>query len=103
MYDVKSTFEKAKAMVLNYTEMEAKVHEATNGDAWGASSTLMQEIAAGTFNFQVSLALLRVPLISLDASCTAQTDERSSQVLGAGPGRTGEADLRSPFDSSSTK
>ncbi|KAI7898453.1 uncharacterized protein BX663DRAFT_524775 [Cokeromyces recurvatus] len=32
--------------------MEAKVHEATNNEAWGASSTLMQEIAQGTFNFQ---------------------------------------------------
>ncbi|ORX50142.1 ENTH-domain-containing protein [Hesseltinella vesiculosa] len=32
--------------------MEAKVHEATNNEAWGASSTLMQEIAQGTFNYQ---------------------------------------------------
>lgn len=31
--------------------MEAKVREATNGDAWGASSTLMSEIAQGTFSF----------------------------------------------------
>lgn len=37
-------------VVLNYTEMEAKVHEATNNEPWGASSTLMQEIAQGTFN-----------------------------------------------------
>ncbi|ORX92886.1 hypothetical protein K493DRAFT_131164, partial [Basidiobolus meristosporus CBS 931.73] len=36
----------------NYTEMEAKVREATNNDPWGASSTLMQEIAQGTYNFQ---------------------------------------------------
>ena len=40
-------------MVMNYTEMEAKVREATNDDAWGASSSLMQEIAQATFNFQV--------------------------------------------------
>ncbi|KAI9301958.1 ENTH-domain-containing protein, partial [Cunninghamella echinulata] len=42
----------SKNVVLNYTEMEAKVHEATNNEAWGASSTLMQEIAQGTFNYQ---------------------------------------------------
>ena len=33
---------------------------ATNGDAWGASSTLMQEIAASTFNFQVRPLVLEV-------------------------------------------
>ena len=60
------------AAVMNYTEMEAKVREATNNEPWGtfsvlplspllhwpirlsqpsgASSTLMQEIANGTFN-----------------------------------------------------
>jgi epsin len=36
--------------VMNYTEMESKVREATNNEPWGASSTLMQEIANGTFN-----------------------------------------------------
>ena len=36
--------------VMNYTEMEAKVREATNNEPWGASSTLMQEIANGTYN-----------------------------------------------------
>jgi epsin len=53
---------------MNYTEMEAKVcalwatwkgtreltrgqvREATNNEPWGASTTLMQEIANGTFN-----------------------------------------------------
>lgn len=39
-----------KNVVLNYTEMETKVHEATNNEPWGASSTLMQEIAQGTYN-----------------------------------------------------
>ncbi|KAK3173780.1 hypothetical protein OEA41_007112 [Lepraria neglecta] len=34
--------------VMNYTEMEAKVREATNNEPWGASSSLMQEIANGT-------------------------------------------------------
>lgn len=36
--------------VMNYTEMESKVREATNNEPWGASSTQMQEIADGTFN-----------------------------------------------------
>jgi len=52
MYDIKSYYNQARNMVLNVTEMEGKVREATNDDAWGASSTLMQEIAQGTFNFQ---------------------------------------------------
>lgn len=52
MYDVKSMYNQAKNIVLNVTEMEAKVQEATNDDPWGASSTLMQDIAQGTFNFQ---------------------------------------------------
>ncbi|OAV91574.1 hypothetical protein PTTG_04266 [Puccinia triticina 1-1 BBBD Race 1] len=52
LYDIKSYYNQAKAVVLNYTEMEAKVRDATNDDPWGASSTVMQEIAQGTFNFQ---------------------------------------------------
>ncbi|CED85122.1 Equilibrative nucleoside transporter protein [Phaffia rhodozyma] len=52
MYDLKSYYSTAKNMVLNIPPYEAKVLEATNSDAWGASSSLMQEIAAGTFNFQ---------------------------------------------------
>ncbi|TFK27668.1 ENTH-domain-containing protein [Coprinopsis marcescibilis] len=51
MYDIKSMYNQAKNVVLNVSEMEAKVREATNDDPWGASSTLMSEIAQGTFNF----------------------------------------------------
>lgn len=47
MYDVKSYYNQAKNAVLNISEMEAKVREATNDDPWGASSTLMQQIAEG--------------------------------------------------------
>ncbi|KAK8853491.1 hypothetical protein IAR55_004198 [Kwoniella newhampshirensis] len=47
MYDVKSYYNQAKNMVLNVSETEAKVREATNDDPWGASSTLMQQIADG--------------------------------------------------------
>jgi hypothetical protein len=34
-------------MVLNLSETEKLVQEATNNEAWGASSTLMQQIAQG--------------------------------------------------------
>ncbi|KAJ1499189.1 Epsin-3, clathrin recruitment and traffic between the Golgi and endosome, partial [Coelomomyces lativittatus] len=47
VHDLKSAFNKVKAAVLNLTELEQKVKEATNSDAWGASSSLMQEIAQG--------------------------------------------------------
>ncbi|KAG6909291.1 hypothetical protein DXG01_001235 [Tephrocybe rancida] len=65
LYDIKSAYNQAKNVVLNVSEMEAKVREATNEDPWyvwpafgglelganaddrGASSTLMQEIAQG--------------------------------------------------------
>ncbi|CAG8670368.1 16977_t:CDS:2, partial [Dentiscutata heterogama] len=52
LWDVKDAFNKVKNVVMNYTEMEAKVREATNNEPWGASSTLMQEIAQGTYSYQ---------------------------------------------------
>ncbi|KLO04756.1 ENTH-domain-containing protein [Schizopora paradoxa] len=52
VYDIKNYYNSAKNKILNIPEMEAKVMEATNDETWGASSTLMQEIAQGTFNFQ---------------------------------------------------
>ncbi|KAJ4482502.1 hypothetical protein J3R30DRAFT_3460099 [Lentinula aciculospora] len=51
LYDIKSYYEQAKNVVLNVSEIEAKVREATNDDPWGASSTLMQDIASRTFNY----------------------------------------------------
>ncbi|XP_049600650.1 epsin-3 isoform X2 [Syngnathus scovelli] len=39
-----------KNVVNNYTEAEIKVREATSNDPWGASSTLMAEIADLTYN-----------------------------------------------------
>ncbi|KAJ4310929.1 Epsin-3, clathrin recruitment and traffic between the Golgi and endosome [Neodidymelliopsis sp. IMI 364377] len=53
LYDLKAGFRKAQNAVMNFTEMEAKVREATNNEPWGASSTLMQEIANATFNYQL--------------------------------------------------
>ncbi|EXJ83293.1 hypothetical protein A1O1_06912 [Capronia coronata CBS 617.96] len=52
LYDLKAGVRKVQNAVMNLTEMEAKVREATNGDPWGASATLMQEIAQGTHNYQ---------------------------------------------------
>lgn len=37
---------------MNLTEMEAKVREATNNEPWGAPTTLMAQIAAGTYNYR---------------------------------------------------
>ncbi|WEW58972.1 Epsin-3, clathrin recruitment and traffic between the Golgi and endosome [Emydomyces testavorans] len=53
MYDVKAGVRKVQNAMMNFTEMEAKVREATNNEPWGASSTLMQEIANGTHSFQL--------------------------------------------------
>ncbi|KAK8059043.1 hypothetical protein PG994_009491 [Apiospora phragmitis] len=52
LYDLKAGVRKVQNAVMNYTEMEAKVREATNNEPWGSSSSLMQEIANGTFNYQ---------------------------------------------------
>ena len=46
-----SSCSQAKNYALNVSEIEAKVNEATNDEPWGASSTLMQEIAQATNNF----------------------------------------------------
>ncbi|MCJ1438706.1 Epsin-3, clathrin recruitment and traffic between the Golgi and endosome [Xylographa pallens] len=53
LYDLKAGVRKVQNAVMNYTEMEAKVREATNNEPWGASSTLMQEIANGTYSYQL--------------------------------------------------
>lgn len=37
---------------MNYTELEAKVREATNEDPWGPKGQLMQEIAQHTFTYE---------------------------------------------------
>eukprot|EP00128_Syssomonas_multiformis_P013325 Colp12_sorted_trinity150504_noHs@29402 len=41
-----------KNVVNNYTDMERKVREATSNDPWGASGTLMAEIAEATDNYE---------------------------------------------------
>lgn len=37
---------------MNLSEMETKVREATNNEPWGASTSLMGQIAAGTYNYR---------------------------------------------------
>ncbi|KAJ2486019.1 Epsin-3, clathrin recruitment and traffic between the Golgi and endosome [Coemansia sp. RSA 2320] len=49
VWDVRNAYNKVKNVVMNYTEMEIKVNEATGPEPWGASSTLMREIADATF------------------------------------------------------
>lgn len=37
---------------MNYTDMESKVREATNDEAWGPTGHLMQELAQATFSYE---------------------------------------------------
>ncbi|THW06004.1 ENTH-domain-containing protein [Aureobasidium pullulans] len=53
LYDLKAGVRKVQNAVMNYTEMESKVREATNNEPWGASTTMMNDIASGTFNYQI--------------------------------------------------
>ncbi|XP_064465800.1 clathrin interactor 1-like [Ornithodoros turicata] len=50
-WKIREIVDKATNMVMNYTEMEAKVREATNDQAWGPPGQLMQEIAQATFSY----------------------------------------------------
>ncbi|KAH8813155.1 hypothetical protein F5884DRAFT_326297 [Xylogone sp. PMI_703] len=53
LYDVKAGVRKLQNAVMNYTEMEAKVREATNNEPWGCPTSVMQEIANGTYSYQL--------------------------------------------------
>ncbi|KAI8806799.1 hypothetical protein BJ742DRAFT_815359 [Cladochytrium replicatum] len=52
LQNINQMVRKVQAVVYNYGEFELKVRDATNNEAWGASSTLMQEIASGTHHYQ---------------------------------------------------
>ncbi|KAI8803944.1 hypothetical protein BJ742DRAFT_742454 [Cladochytrium replicatum] len=52
LQNINQMVRKVQAVVYNYGEYELKVRDATNNEAWGASSTLMQEIASGTHHYQ---------------------------------------------------
>ncbi|KAJ2783613.1 Epsin-3, clathrin recruitment and traffic between the Golgi and endosome [Coemansia javaensis] len=50
VWDVRNVYNKVKSVVMNYSEMEIKVNEATGPEPWGASSTLLRELADATHN-----------------------------------------------------
>ncbi|XP_072519822.1 clathrin interactor 1a isoform X2 [Salminus brasiliensis] len=52
MWKVRELVDKATNVVMNYTEVESKVREATNDDPWGPSGQLMGEIAKATFMYE---------------------------------------------------
>jgi epsin len=52
MNKLQSTFNKIKYAINNTPEYAAKVLEATNNEPWGASSTLMLDIANATSQYQ---------------------------------------------------
>lgn len=52
LYEVKAYVRKAQNVAMNLTEMEAKVREATNNEPWGCPTTVMAQIASGTYNYR---------------------------------------------------
>lgn len=52
MWKIRELTDKVTNVVMNYTEVEAKVREATNDDAWGPTGALMQEVAQCTFTYE---------------------------------------------------
>uniref|UniRef100_A0A3Q3KIU3 ENTH domain-containing protein n=1 Tax=Monopterus albus TaxID=43700 RepID=A0A3Q3KIU3_MONAL len=52
MWKVRELVDKATNVVMNYSEIESKVREATNDDPWGPSGQLMGEIARSTFMYE---------------------------------------------------
>ncbi|CAG2102635.1 unnamed protein product [Medioppia subpectinata] len=52
MWKVRELYDKATNIVMNYTEVEAKVREATNDDSWGPTGQQMNDIASHTFTYE---------------------------------------------------
>ncbi|GLV44440.1 liquid facets-Related [Carabus blaptoides fortunei] len=52
MWKVREIADKVTNVVMNYTEIEAKVREATNDEAWGPTGQVMQELAHATFTYE---------------------------------------------------
>ncbi|XP_059202691.1 clathrin interactor 1a isoform X2 [Centropristis striata] len=52
MWKVREFVDKATNVVMNYSEVESKVREATNDDPWGPSGQLMSEISRATFMYE---------------------------------------------------
>jgi len=53
LWKVREMVDKATNLVMNYTETEAKVREATNDDPWGPSGAQMQEISSFTYTYEL--------------------------------------------------
>ncbi|KAL5262991.1 hypothetical protein ACHWQZ_G008415 [Mnemiopsis leidyi] len=51
MWQLRNIGDKVTNVVMNYTDAETKVREASNDDPWGPSGTLMQEIARLTYQY----------------------------------------------------
>nr|XP_022918615.1 uncharacterized protein LOC111427622 isoform X1 [Onthophagus taurus] len=49
---VRELADKVTNVVMNYTDVEAKVREATNDEAWGPTGQIMQELAHSTFTYE---------------------------------------------------
>ncbi|XP_046551423.1 clathrin interactor 1-like [Haliotis rubra] len=52
MWKIREITDKVTNVVMNYSEVEAKVREATNDDAWGPHGSLMNEVAQYTFTYE---------------------------------------------------
>ncbi|KAM9795054.1 clathrin interactor 1a [Neosynchiropus ocellatus] len=52
MWKVRELVDKATNVVMNYSEVESKVREATNDDPWGPSGQLMADISRATFMYE---------------------------------------------------
>jgi len=52
MWKIREITDKVTNVVMNYSEVEAKVREATNDDAWGPHGQAMNEIAQFTFTYE---------------------------------------------------
>ncbi|XP_033757753.1 clathrin interactor 1-like isoform X4 [Pecten maximus] len=52
MWKLREITDKVTNVVMNYSEVETKVREATSDEAWGPHGALMQEIARYTFTYE---------------------------------------------------
>lgn len=52
MWKIRELTDKVTNVVMNYSEVETKVREATNDDSWGPHGQLMKEIAQYTFTYE---------------------------------------------------
>ena len=60
MWKVRELVDKATNVVMNYTETEAKVREATNDDPWGPSGTQMRNVLYSIFKLNPLLSKIGV-------------------------------------------